>query len=92
VRKSLLVADRSAGRTRATGSGDGYCLRFRMVRRSTEAMYEASGMTETVRDKLIYELWRKRVSYAKIAKRVGISVGAVRASLSRTGERMTGRR
>jgi hypothetical protein len=55
-------------------------------------MYEASGMTETVRDKLIYELWRKRVSYAKIAKRVGISVGAVRASLSRTGERMTGRR
>jgi DNA-directed RNA polymerase specialized sigma24 family protein len=61
-----------------------------MAKRSAEAMYAASGMTEAQRDTVIYDLWRKRVPYTKIAKRVGISVGAVRASLTRTGERMTG--
>jgi DNA-directed RNA polymerase specialized sigma24 family protein len=55
-------------------------------------MYRQSGMTEAERDRAIYNLYLKRVSYIKIAKRVGISVGAVRASLTRTAERMTGLR
>ena len=49
-------------------------------------------MTQDQRDVLIYDLYRRRVTYAKIAKRVGISVGAVKASLRRTTERMTGER
>jgi hypothetical protein len=56
-----------------------------MARRSLEQMYEASGMTLEQRDQVIAALWRKRWSYTRIAKKVGISVGAVRGSLVRTG-------
>jgi DNA-directed RNA polymerase specialized sigma24 family protein len=55
-------------------------------------MYDRTGMTQDQRDVLIYDLYRRRVTYAKIAKRVGISIGAVQASLRRTTERMTGER
>jgi hypothetical protein len=37
-------------------------------------MYDRTGMTQDQRDVLIYDLYRRRVTYAKIAKRVGISV------------------
>lgn len=63
-----------------------------VARRSPEQMYDRTGMTQDQRDVLIYDLYRRRVTYAKIAKRVGISVGAVQASLRRTTERMTGER
>lgn len=49
-------------------------------------------MTQDERDRVIYDLYRRRVTYAKIAKRVGISVGAVQTSLKRTAERMRGQR
>ena len=34
-------------------------------------MYDRTGMTQDQRDVLIYDLYRRRVTYAKIAKRVG---------------------
>jgi DNA-directed RNA polymerase specialized sigma24 family protein len=55
-------------------------------------MYRASGMNMDERDALIYQLWRKRFTYAQIARRVGMSVGGVRCSLKRTAEKMTGLR
>jgi hypothetical protein len=55
-------------------------------------MYEQTGMNQDDRDQMIYLLWRKRVSYAKIAKKVGVSIGAVRGSLTRTAQQMTGLR
>ena len=32
-------------------------------------MYDRTGMTQDQRDVLIYDLYRRRVTYAKIAKR-----------------------
>jgi DNA-directed RNA polymerase specialized sigma24 family protein len=55
-------------------------------------MYDQTGMTQDQRDRVIYDLYRKRVTYAKIARRVGVSVGAVQASLRRTAERLAGER
>ncbi len=53
-------------------------------------MFAASGMTDTQRDQVIYDLRRRRYSYAKIAKAVGVSVGAVRGSLARTAAKLGG--
>ncbi len=56
-------------------------------------MAEITGIArQDDRDQLIYALWRKWFTYAQIAKRVGVSSGAVQASLRRTAERLTGRR
>jgi hypothetical protein len=63
-----------------------------VTRQTPERMYEQTGMTQDQRDQLIYELWRKRLTYAKIARRVGLSIGGVQASLRRTAERMAGQR
>jgi DNA-directed RNA polymerase specialized sigma24 family protein len=52
-------------------------------------MYASTGMTEAQRDRIIYEL-RRRHTYARIAKEVGVSVGAVRASLARTQAALLG--
>ena len=51
-------------------------------------MYASTGMTDDQRDLVIYQLRCKRVSYARIAKRVGVSIGAVRGSLARTAEKL----
>jgi DNA-directed RNA polymerase specialized sigma24 family protein len=55
-------------------------------------MYELTGMTMEERDEIIYNLWRRGVTYRVIARRVGCSTGAVQASLRRTGQRMRGLR
>ena len=59
-----------------------------MAQRSQEQMYRQTGMTQPERDRVIWELRQRRHSYAKIAKAVGVSVGAVQASLRRTAERL----
>ncbi len=59
-----------------------------MAQRSREQMYEATGLTDSEREQMIWELWRRRYSYARIAKRIGVSVGAVRASVARTNEKL----
>jgi DNA-directed RNA polymerase specialized sigma24 family protein len=52
-------------------------------------MYRASGMTGPQRDAVIYQLRRKRYSYSKIARAVGVSVGTVQHSLRRTAQRLS---
>jgi DNA-directed RNA polymerase specialized sigma24 family protein len=61
-----------------------------MAQRSREQMYEASGLTDAQRDAVIWQLRQRRHSYAKIARAVGVSVGAVRASLGRTAAKLRG--
>lgn len=51
-------------------------------------MYRQTGMTDVERDQLAWELWRRRYSYSKIAKHIGVSVGAVRASVARTNTKL----
>jgi hypothetical protein len=55
-------------------------------------MYDRTGMTQDQRDQLIWDLYQRRVTYARIASRVGVSVGAVQASLKRTVEKLRGER
>jgi hypothetical protein len=59
-----------------------------MARRSQERMYEVTGMTDAQRDLLIWQLRRRRVPFTRIAKRVGVSVGAVQASLRRPAAKL----
>jgi DNA-directed RNA polymerase specialized sigma24 family protein len=47
-----------------------------------------TGMTDFERDRLIWTLRLRRHSYAKIARYVGVSVGAVRHSLARTAAKL----
>jgi DNA-binding CsgD family transcriptional regulator len=51
-------------------------------------MYRATGMTDAQREHVIYDLRRRGHSYAKIARAVGVSVGAVQASLRRTAAKL----
>ena len=51
-------------------------------------MYDLTGMNQWQRDQMIYELWRRRVPYRRIAERVGVSLGAVQGSIRRTQEKL----
>jgi DNA-directed RNA polymerase specialized sigma24 family protein len=70
-------------------SGIAYDHTDLVARRSQESMYEATGMTGDQRDAVIWELRRRHVTYARIARRVGCSVGAVQASLTRTAAKLS---
>jgi DNA-directed RNA polymerase specialized sigma24 family protein len=70
-------------------SGIAYSHTDLVARRSAEWMYEATGLTGDQRDAVIWQLRRKRVPYARIARRLGISVGAVQASLKRTAAKLS---
>lgn len=51
-------------------------------------MARSSGLTGEQRDRVIWQLRQRRHSYQKIARYLNISVGTVRASLSRTAQRL----
>lgn len=59
-----------------------------MGRRTPERMFDITGLNQWQRDQLIYEMWRRRVPYRKIAARVGVSLGAVQGSIRRTREKL----
>jgi len=63
-----------------------------MARRTPERMYFQTGMNQDQRDQIIWALRRRGVTYRRIASRVGVSVGAVQASLQRTQEKLAGER
>jgi transposase len=55
-------------------------------------MYYQTGMNQDLRDQMIWTLRRRGVTYRRIAARVGVSMGAVQASLQRTREKQVGLR
>jgi lambda repressor-like predicted transcriptional regulator len=69
-------------------AGFGDHILMGMAQRSQQRLYEETGLTDVQRDQLIYQLRSRRWTYAKIARRVGVSVGAVRASLARSSAKL----
>lgn len=63
-----------------------------MARRTPERMWAQTGLNQDQRDKIIWEMHRRRIPYRRIAARVGVSLGAVQGSLRRTQEKLAGLR